>query len=85
MLIWNAIIGLAAFFTFMTVAEGGSQRAVIRKFQEVYIPTLKANYLIWPVAQMLNFRVLPIQFQVVCLSTYLLNSTYIYTRARARV
>jgi hypothetical protein len=62
----------------MTVAEGGSKRAVIRKFQEVYIPTLKANYLIWPVAQMLNFRVLPIQFQVVCLSTYLLNFTYIY-------
>ena len=41
-------IGLAAFFTFMTVTEGGGRRAVARKFQEVYLPSLKANFLLWP-------------------------------------
>lgn len=51
----------------MTVAEGGGKRAVFRKFQDVYIPSLKANYVIWPAVQMLNFRVLPIQFQIVSL------------------
>jgi protein Mpv17 len=60
--------GLAAFFTFMTVAEGGGRRAVVRKFQDVYVPALKANYMVWPAVQMLNFRVMPIQFQIVSLA-----------------
>lgn len=57
--------GLATFFTFMTVAEGGGRRAVQKKFQDVYIPALKANYIVWPAVQMINFRVMPIQFQIV--------------------
>lgn len=36
-----------------------------RKFQDVYIPALKANYVVWPAVQILNFRVMPIQFQIV--------------------
>jgi hypothetical protein len=59
--------GLAAFFTFMTVAEGGGKRAVQRKFQDVYVPALKANYMVWPAVQLINFRVMPIQYQIVCL------------------
>ena len=49
----------------MTVAEGGGKRAVMRKFQDVYLPALKANFIVWPLVQMLNFRVIPIQFQIV--------------------
>lgn len=52
----------------MTVAEGGGKRAVFRKFQDVYLPALKANYLLWPAVQILNFRVVPIQFQIVSCS-----------------
>jgi hypothetical protein len=58
--------GLAAFFTFMTVAEGGGKRAVQRKFQDVYVPALKANFMVWPTVQIINFRVMPIQYQIVC-------------------
>lgn len=69
--------GLAAFFTYMTIAEGGGKRAVQRKFQDVYVPALKANFLIWPTVQIINFRVMPIQFQIVrtsfSLSTLLAN------------
>ncbi|KAK5137377.1 hypothetical protein LTR08_008955 [Meristemomyces frigidus] len=61
--------GLACFFTFMTVTEGGGRRAVVRKFQDVYVPALKANYIVWPAVQMLNFRVIPIQFQIPFVST----------------
>lgn len=61
-----APIGLACFFTYMTVAEGGGKRAVMRKFQDVYIPALKANFMVWPAVQILNFRIIPIQFQIVC-------------------
>lgn len=59
------IVGLATFFTFMTVAEGGGRRAVTRKLKEVYVPALKANFLLWPMVQILNFRIVPLQFQIV--------------------
>lgn len=49
----------------MTVAEGGGRRAVSRKLQDVYVPALKANFMVWPAVQMLNFRTVPIQFQIV--------------------
>jgi hypothetical protein len=49
----------------MTVAEGGGRRAIKSKFQEVYIPSLKANYTVWPAVQMLNFRIVPLPLQIV--------------------
>lgn len=61
--------GLACFFTFMTVAEGGGRRAVARKFQDVYLPALKANFMLWPAVQILNFRAIPLQFQIVSSSS----------------
>lgn len=64
-----APMGLAAFFTFMTVTEGGGRRAVARKFQDVYLPALKANFMLWPAVQILNFRVIPIPFQIPFVST----------------
>ena len=49
----------------MTVTEGGGRRAVARKLQDVYLPALKANFMLWPLVQFLNFRVIPLQFQIV--------------------
>lgn len=49
----------------MTVAEGGGKRALGKKFQDVYIPSLKANYVLWPAVQIVNFRFMPLQFQLV--------------------
>lgn len=57
--------GLAAFFIFMTIAEGGGRRALTRKLQDVYMPALKANYILWPAVQIVNFRLVPLQFQIV--------------------
>lgn len=60
-----APVGLGAFFTFMTVAEGGGRKQIQKKFQDIYIPSLKANYLVWPAVQLINFRLMPRQFQIV--------------------
>lgn len=49
----------------MTVTEGGGRRAVARKFQDVYLPALKANFMLWPAVQFLNFRVVPLPYQIV--------------------
>ena len=51
----------------MTVAEGGGRRAVSHKLRDMYIPTLKANYMVWPLVQIVNFRILPLQYQLVSL------------------
>ncbi|KAJ6091919.1 hypothetical protein N7467_003888 [Penicillium canescens] len=64
-----APFGLACFFTYMTIAEGGGRRALTQKFRDVYLPTLKANFVLWPAVQILNFRVVPIQFQIPFVST----------------
>jgi Mpv17 / PMP22 family len=64
-----APIGLSIFFTFMTIAEGGGKRAIFKKFQDVYLPALRANYMVWPAVQILNFRTVPIQFQIPFVST----------------
>jgi hypothetical protein len=70
-LTWWYRIGLACFFTYMTIAEGGGKRALTQKFRDVYLPTLKANFVLWPAVQILNFRVIPIQFQIVSFSSAL--------------
>ena len=57
--------GIATFFTVMTVAEGGGRRAVGHKLRDMYLPTLKANFMVWPLVQIINFRLMPIQFQLV--------------------
>lgn len=63
--------GVACFFSVMTVAEGGGRRAVMSKLRDMYVPTLKANYAVWPAVQVINFRLMPVQFQLV--STMLPN------------
>ena len=60
-----APLGLAWFFTAMTVAEGGGKRAVSNKLRDMYVPTLKANFVVWPAVQIINFRLMPVQFQLV--------------------
>ena len=64
-----APIGLCCFFTFMTLAEGGGRKQLTTKFKDIYVPTLRANYVLWPAVQILNFRVMPLQFQIPFVST----------------
>ncbi|KAH8665767.1 hypothetical protein BGZ60DRAFT_55082 [Tricladium varicosporioides] len=64
-----APVGIALFFTVMTVAEGGGRRAVSHKLRDMYLPTLKANFMVWPLVQIINFRLMPIQFQLPFVST----------------
>lgn len=60
-----APLGIACFFTAMTVAEGGGRRDVYTKLRDMYVPTMKANFMVWPAVQMINFRLMPVQFQLV--------------------
>jgi protein Mpv17 len=64
-----APFGVACFFTAMTIAEGGGKKAVLHKMRDMYVPTLKANYVLWPAVQIVNFRLMPVQFQLPFVST----------------
>ena len=46
-------------------AEGGGRDTIKNKFKTAYLPTLKANYMIWPAVQIINFKFMPLQFQIV--------------------
>ncbi|KAL7276248.1 hypothetical protein RUND412_000755 [Rhizina undulata] len=56
--------GLGAFFSYMTLAEGGSRKDVVEKLDNVYFTALKSNYMVWPMVQMINFRLMPLRFQL---------------------
>lgn len=64
-----APLTLCCFFTFMTVAEGGGRKQVVKKFQDIYWTTLKAQLMIWPAVQVINFSLMPLKFQIPFVST----------------
>lgn len=63
-------IGLALFFVFMAVAEGGGSKAVRKKFDGVFASALKSGYVLWPAVQIINFWLVPLHFQLVSLCTF---------------
>lgn len=58
-------VGVLAFFVAMTIAEGGGKRAVSAKLRDMYFRTLMTSYLVWPAVQIVNFRFMPLQLQLV--------------------
>ncbi|KAG0002235.1 hypothetical protein BGZ65_002808 [Modicella reniformis] len=50
-----APIGLALLFSGLTVLEGGGVQEIKDKLKNTYLPTLKANYAVWPLVQLVNF------------------------------
>ncbi|KAG9320919.1 hypothetical protein KVV02_001724 [Mortierella alpina] len=64
-----APIGLALLFSGLTVLEGGGIPQIQDKlnnasFFSTYLSTLKANYAVWPLVQLVNFGVMPLQLRL---------------------
>ncbi|KAF9563768.1 hypothetical protein EC968_004711 [Mortierella alpina] len=68
-----APIGLALLFSGLTVLEGGGIQQIQEKLnnaswqyhqQTTYLSTLKANYAVWPLVQLVNFGVMPLQLRL---------------------
>lgn len=63
-------LSLAAFFVYTTVViDRGDLDAVRLKLRTKYLQTLVVNYAIWPLAQFVNFLLMPRAFQVPFAST----------------
>ncbi|KAK9448836.1 uncharacterized protein V1518DRAFT_438290 [Limtongia smithiae] len=66
--IWTPA-ALSGFFAFMSYVEGGGSHAFRHKLATLFVPTLKSNFLLWPAAQIINFRLIPLHFQLPFIST----------------
>ncbi|WFD34736.1 hypothetical protein MCUN1_001580 [Malassezia cuniculi] len=65
-----APFGLALFVGSMGLMEGHrSVESLGQKFHDVYVPALLANWQVWPLIQLVNFRYMPLRLRVPFTST----------------
>lgn len=58
-------LSLCAFFVYTTVViEGGNKSDVEKKLKSKYVTTLGINYMVWPLAQFINFALVPPQLML---------------------
>ena len=53
-----------SFFTYMTLAKGGGIPDVAHELDVKFLPAMAANYAIWPIAQAVNFSLVPLRHRV---------------------
>lgn len=59
-----APIGLSLFIGSMGIMEGRDGPHIRRKYADMLVPALIANWQVWPLAQFLNFRYMPLAYRV---------------------
>ncbi|KAH3669198.1 hypothetical protein WICMUC_005037 [Wickerhamomyces mucosus] len=58
-------ISLFSFFSYSNYfLESGDKFTLHQKIRKIYLSTLAANYMVWPLVQFLNFLFMPKRFQV---------------------
>lgn len=55
---------LAAFIGVMGTMEGRSPPQIRQKYADLYKPALITNWQVWPIAQLINFRFMPLPYRV---------------------
>ncbi|KAJ3526130.1 hypothetical protein NM688_g8298 [Phlebia brevispora] len=64
-----APVGLAIFLGSMGIMEGRDKRHIQEKYQDLFRPLIAANWQVWPLAQLINFRFMPLPYRVPFQST----------------
>ncbi|KAF8592062.1 hypothetical protein K439DRAFT_1401622 [Ramaria rubella] len=64
-----APLGLGMFLGSMGVMEGRESSDIKQKYTDLFAPALLANWTVWPFAQMVNFRFMPLAYRVPFQST----------------
>jgi protein Mpv17 len=54
-----APIMIVGFFSVTSALEGKSADQIVTKLKRDWPPAIKANYLVWPAAQLVNFTFVP--------------------------
>jgi len=61
--------GLAMFLASMGVMEGRDAKHIREKFKDIYGQAIIANWQVWPLVQIINFRFMPLPYRVPFQST----------------
>lgn len=61
---FRAPIGLGIFIGSMGIMEGRDTAHIQRKYSDMYKPALITNWQVWPLAQVINFRFMPLAYRV---------------------
>ncbi|KAK7058270.1 hypothetical protein VNI00_001901 [Paramarasmius palmivorus] len=61
--------GLALFLGSMGVMEGRNKSQIRQKYEDLFVPALVTNWQVWPIAQLINFRFMPLPYRVPFQST----------------
>lgn len=79
-----APVHLAVFLTSMSLLEGVNPQI---KLQESYWPGLKANWSVWPIVQIFNFSIVPLDLRVLVVNVISLgwNSYLSYLNTRSPI
>lgn len=64
-----APIGLSLFIGSMGYMEGSRPDQIKSKYKDMFFPALLANWQVWPLAQLVNFRYMPLPYRVPFQST----------------
>jgi len=67
--LFMAPVGLVIFIGSMGIMEGRNTNKVREKYTDMYLPALFANWKVWPLAQLINFRYMPLPYRVPFQST----------------
>ncbi|KAF8624777.1 hypothetical protein AX15_005667 [Amanita polypyramis BW_CC] len=64
-----APVGLGVFIGSMGLMEGRDPEQIKEKYRDLFKPALLTNWKIWPLAQLVNFRYMPLPYRVPFQST----------------
>jgi len=67
--LFMAPMGLVIFIGSVGIMEGHDIKKIREKYRDMYIPALLANWKAWPLAQLINFRYMPLPYRVPFQST----------------
>lgn len=76
-------IHVGGYFTHMELCEGGSLQTVRDKLRRDFWPTFSAELTVWPVVQAINFRMVPLQYQLLVVNAFTILDSCFMSFARA--
>jgi len=62
--LFMAPIGIAVFIGAMGLMEGRTNKQIATKYNLMFSSALVANWKVWPIAQLVNFRYVPLAYRV---------------------
>lgn len=67
--LFMAPMGLVVFIGSMGIMEGRNTNKIREKYNDILVPALFANWKVWPLAQLINFRYMPLPYRLPFQST----------------